>query len=83
MIDYTASTIARLEYEERVRSLAPVHDYDAWTAPTAEDRQALSVEALLSSLRQGLVQVSIILKLKPDVPQDSQLVAQEPSNVPG
>ncbi len=28
MIDYNASIIARLEHEERVRSLIPVRDYD-------------------------------------------------------
>lgn len=28
MSDYNASIIARLEYEERVRSLVPVRDYD-------------------------------------------------------
>ena len=28
MIDYNASIIARLEYEERIRSLIPVRDYD-------------------------------------------------------
>jgi len=28
MIDYNVSVIARLEHEERVRSLAPVQEYD-------------------------------------------------------
>jgi len=46
MSDYNASIIARLEYEERVRSLVPVRDYD----DRLKDDRSLSIWPLRAGL---------------------------------
>ena len=46
MIDYNASIIARLEHEERVRSLIPVRDYD----DRLKDDRSLSIWPLRAGI---------------------------------
>jgi hypothetical protein len=51
MIDYTLSIIARQEYEERVRSLTSVQDYEEWLR---DDRQLAiwPIRSGIASVRQ-------------------------------
>ncbi len=50
MLDVIESKIARREYEERVRSLARVEDYDVWLKSRAGNWIAREVGSLLSPL---------------------------------
>ena len=81
MIDYTASMIARLEHEERVRSLARIDDYDVWLTHKAGHWQAPQVGGLLSSLGKGLASLRDRLKHKRGVALDSPLAGQEQTGV--
>ena len=57
MIDYTTSTIARMEYEERVRSLAPIPDFDSppmTDQPGWVSRQAKRLRSVLEYRLAGL-----------------------------
>jgi hypothetical protein len=83
MIDYVESKMARREYEERVRSLVPVEDYDAWLNGTAGHWQALSVGRLLSSLGTRIAAVRYRLKHSRQAQPDGTFSVQERRSAPG
>ncbi len=84
MIDgIVASRIARMVHEERVRSLAPVRDYDEWLTHSAGHWQSVQVGDLLLSFAKGLSSIAGRLKPKRGAVPDSPLTAQEPGSVPG
>jgi hypothetical protein len=91
MIDgCTANRIARLEHEERVRSLARDEQLlgdlwsgaDVWITRTAGAWQSQYVGSLLLSLRKGLTRLGGRLKHERAVASDSPLVGKEPSGMP-
>ena len=83
MLDYMESKSARREYEERVESLAPVKDYDAWLTHQAGNWQAPSAGMFISSLASGLASLGSRLKRKPETSPDSLPATPERSGVPG
>jgi hypothetical protein len=84
MIDgYMASRIARMEHEERVRSLTRIDDYDVWLTHAAGSWQSPHVGGLLSSWVKGLASVARRLKSKREVALDEPLMGQERSAAPG
>jgi hypothetical protein len=83
MIDYTVSMIARMEHEERIRSLTPVHDYDVWLTHIAGHWQSQPLGGLLASLGKGLTILGARLKPKREAALDSSLVEQERGGMPG
>jgi hypothetical protein len=84
MIDgYMASRIAKLEHEERVRSLAHIDDYDVWLTHVGGHWLSPQGGGLLSSLGKGLASLRNRLKPKWEAAPDSPLVGHEQSSVPG
>ena len=77
MIDYMASTIARLEHEERVRKLTPVYN-DEWLKVEAGNWQAWQVGDLFSSLVSGLASLADRLKRKADEMPDKPALQHSP-----
>jgi hypothetical protein len=55
MLEIIDSRIARQEYEERIRSLQQVVNYDSWLTDKAGSWLAQQAGSLLSSLGNGLV----------------------------
>ncbi len=84
MIDgYMASKIAQMEHEERVRSIAPVYDYDVWLTQEAGNWQARRVGTLVAAIGAGLASIANLLKRKSEAALDSSQATAEPASVPG
>jgi len=92
MIDLQIAQIARLEYEERIRSL-PLEErvlndilsdeVDTWLTDVVGHWQSWPVGGLLSPLGKGLASVGNRFQPIPAAALDSSLVGQERSGVPG
>ncbi len=88
---YMGSTMARIEYEEHLRSLARneqrlrdfLSDEDAvWAARTAGAWRSQPIGSLMMSLRKGVASLGARLKHKPQIPLDRPLTEQKQSTVP-
>jgi len=77
MIDYTASLIARMEHEERVRSMTPVYDYDEWLTDNAGHWQLPRFGSLWSALGKGIASLGVRLKNTADVETPAIVTRQE------
>ena len=83
MIDYIASKSAHREYEERVRSLTPVRDYDEWLKSEAGHWQSPSLGGVLSSLVKSLASIGNRPEQQPQATRDVPQTAHEGSGVTG
>ena len=84
MIDgYMASKIARQEYEERVRSMSPVRDYDVHLTHTAGYWQAPRLESVLAAIATGVASLGSRFKHEAEAAADSSLTGQEQRPVSG
>lgn len=66
MIDYTVSKIAQMEHEERIRSIAPVYDYDEWLTPDAGHWQAPRSATVFTALKTVLLGLAARFPRKPE-----------------
>jgi hypothetical protein len=83
MIEYLESKIARQEYEERVRGLARIDDYDVWLTPRAGNWLSQQVGSLLLSLGKSLAALTGRREPRQGIAPDSAPAGQRRSRVPG
>ena len=81
MIDFTAGTIARLEYEEKLRSRAPILDCDDWIQEDQPSRMSFQIKYWVCALKFRLAAVGERLKHKPVTVPDSPRTRQKQSGV--
>ncbi len=79
MNEYFAVMIARAEYENRLRSMTPVYDFDEWIPDEQPGWTARQVGRLLCSLGNGLAAVGDRLRNGRGIVLETQLMEQERS----
>jgi hypothetical protein len=80
---YIASIVARMEYEELVRSMAPVRDYDEWRTYEAGNWQTPRMTTLLTALKTGLLGLAARFPRKPEPEVEVLPSIQEADSVIG
>lgn len=80
MLDIVDSKIARQEYEERVRSLSQVGDYDKWLTRNGGSWLAKQAGSLLSSVGNSIA--SLGEKLNPKHEDVLETLIPDPERTP-
>jgi hypothetical protein len=79
MIDYTVSMIARMEHEQRIRSLAPVPEYGNSLKADQPRWVAIQAGRLLHALGSGLASIRERMKHQRSVGLDIPPAGQQES----